>query len=142
MGGRGGAGGGVGMPGIGRRPDAEALREAMATMRALLAPHGTLEVARADGVLSLRWDERTFEVPLDGESREVAWEGLDEEVEVEAAWDDDELVLKRRSGDVEVVERWTHARGSSRLVVDVEVHGPMPRDLVVRRIYDRARAQR
>jgi len=138
--GGGGRGGmpGSGRPGMGRR-DPEATRAAMATLRSLLAPHRTLEVVRADDLLSLRWDGLALEVPLDGESRTLAWEGLEEGVEVEARWEEDELVLTRRSGEVEVEERWSRAPGSSRLVVDVEVTGPMPRDVVLRRIYDRGR---
>ena len=113
----------------------------MGSLRVLMAPHRTLEILRADSVVSVRWDARALEVPLDGQMRRVAWEGLEDGIEVEARWDDLELVLERKAGDVTVVERWSHAPGSSRLVVDVEVEGPLPRGAAMRRIYDRVRGE-
>ena len=102
-------------------------------------PSARVSIALAgDTVLVARGDSAPEAFVVDGKTVKRSW--LDDpEAEIRAEWKDGGLRIRRElENDLEFEERWAIEPATGRLIVTIEIDGPITRRIEVKRVYDPA----
>jgi hypothetical protein len=135
--GRGGMGGGRGsLP-----ESAEKLEAVRRVTESLRTAGSALNIMQNESSVAIAYADATTQAfPTDGSQARVVWEGVGE-VDAKARWRENSLVVERKLEDgITVVETYTRAPESPRLIVGTEVKGTL-RTLKFLRVYDGAAPQ-
>ena len=141
--GRGGPGGigGSRIPRPGGRPEVlgaglEETAELRRLLEAWTRSSERLAIAGAGGVISVEYEDGAkLQIVANGKKLKHVFRGHDE-VESKAKWQDGRLEIEHKIGHVRIIEKYSRAPESPRLVVTTTVKGRLPRPMEFRRTYN------
>lgn len=131
-----GIAGGFGPP---RGFDPELVREAV-NEASNAAQRVVLTFKAADTLLLGRDHDAPYVLVVNGKRSKRSWiDGT--QVDIKASWKNRGLRIERRlENDLEITQTFALDQKSGRLIVTTEVDGPIPREIEVEHVYDRASA--